>query len=73
MKAVQDPTSKIDEDQTGFAFNAEVGGHFMFMKYLGGGLVFDFGKGFIGKMESTREYDAFGFSVALSVKGKLPL
>ncbi|EFK95995.1 hypothetical protein LDC_1984, partial [sediment metagenome] len=73
IKDKNNPGNKFDDDRTGFAFNVELGGHFMFLRYLGGGLVFDIAKGFVDKMDGGEEYDALGFSVALSIKGKLPL
>ncbi len=60
----------VEDDKTGFAFNAEFGGHFMFMKNIGAGLVFDFSKAFVNKIDTGSEYDGFGFSIALSAKGK---
>lgn len=60
----------LEDDKTGFAFNAEFGGHFMFMKYIGAGLVFDFSKAFVDKMDTGSEYDGLSFSIALSAKGK---
>ena len=70
MVNANDSTARDEESESGFAFDLGLGAHYMILRYFGAGLHLKVNKAFL---DSSETVSATGFSVGLSLLGKLPI